>query len=417
MTLKHRQTLEHRQWLAPGIAIIAAALLAACGSGSAGGSNPGTSSPAAGAGRTSAQASASAPAAATTAAASPAATGVALAEQTVAKLEATTTSYPVPAQGVPGVSKLKGKTVYYIPIVQATPTFVVAAQTMKQALAAAGLKLQVCDGEAVPSAIAACVQLATGAGAAGIVLDAIPYGMAYSALNAATAKGIPVLVADQIPQPASTPNTDKVTYLPGAQGQASEIAWWTIADSGGKANAIIAEEIDNPSSIAQVTDSLAIYKQDCPGCTITVKHISATTTSLEASEASADLLGDPEATYFYTEFEDSLQPTVQGIQQAGRTGISLSVAAGTVDGLGLLKNGSLVKAVVVVDEAYEGWALTDEILRMATGVPPVNETIPTRLFTKQDIGTIQVTTAAQASGAWFGDDSFEAAFTRLWGVG
>lgn len=54
---------------------------------------------------------------------------------------------------------------------------------------------------------------------------------------------------------------------------------------------------------------------------------------------------------------------------------------------------------------------------MATGTSPVTETIPTRLFTRQNIGTIQVTTAAQASGAWFGDDSFESAFATLWGVG
>jgi len=94
-----------------------------------------------------------------------------------------------------------------------------------------------------------------------------------------------------------------------------------------------------------------------------------------------------------------------------------AVAAGTVDGLGLLKSGSLVKAVVVVDEAYEGWALTDEILRMATKTAPVNETIPTRLFTKQNIGTIQITTADQASGAWFGSTSFEGEFAKLWGVG
>jgi len=323
----------------------------------------------------------------------------------------------VPSASVPGMSKLKGKTVYYIPILQNVPTFAVAAQTMKQALTAAGLKLQVCNGQAQPTAIAACVQLATTAGAAGIVLDAIPYGMAESALNAATAKGIPVLVADQLPQSAGTPNTNQVTYLPGAQDQASEIAWWTIADSGGKANGIIAEEIDNPSSIAQVTDSLAVYKKNCPDCTMKVKQISATTTNLEASATSSDLLADPGATYFYTEFEDSLQPTVQGIQQSGKSGINLSVAAGTVNGLGLLKSGPLVKAVVVVDEAYEGWALTDEILRMATKAAPVDETIPTRLFTTQNIGTIQVTTAAQASGAWFGDDSFESEFTKLWSVG
>ena len=159
-------------------------------------------------------------------------------------------------------------------------------------------------------------------------------------------------------------------------------------------------------------------RADVPLRSSTVKQISAATTALEASAASSNVLSDPKASYYYTEFEDSLQPTVQGIQQSGRaSSISLSVAAGTVDGLGLLKGGSLVKAAVVVDEAYEGWALTDEILRMATKSAPVDETIPTRLFTKQNIGTIQVTTAAQASGVWFGSNSFEGDFAKLWGVG
>jgi ribose transport system substrate-binding protein len=44
-------------------------------------------------------------------------------------------------------------------------------------------------------------------------------------------------------------------------------------------------------------------------------------------------------------------------------------------------------------------------------------TIPDRLFTKRNIGTIQVTTAGQASGAWFGSTSFESEFAKLWGVG
>ena len=396
-------TLIWKKWLVPGTALAAAALLAACSSSSSSttGTTSGSSSPSSSASAT-----------------SPADSGVALAQQTVTKLEATTSSYPVPTASVPGVSKLKGRTVFYIPLLQDVPTFAVAAQTMRAALARAGLKLQVCDGQAQPTAVAACVQQAVGAGAAGIVLDAIPYGMAYSALNAAVAKGVPVLVADQVPQPASTPNTDHVSYLPGAQDQASQIAWWTIADSNGKANGIIAEEIDNPSSIAAVTDSLAIYKKYCPACVITVKQISASTTALEAAAASSNLQTHPDATYYYTEFEDSLQPTIQGIQQDGKaSAISLSVGAGTVNGLGLLKSGPLVKAVVVVDEAYEGWALTDQILRMAAGIAPVQETIPTRLFTGQNIGTIQITTADQASGVWFGNTSFEDDFVKLWGVG
>ena len=384
--------LTGKRWLAPGVAFIAASVvLAGCGSSS---SSSGTS------GSTS-----KVPA------------GVATAEKNVAALSAPTPSYPLPSAPVSGVSKFKGRTVYYIPLVQQIPGFVVTAQTMKQALAKAGLSLQVCNGEGQPSAIAACVQQAVGAKAAGIVTDAVPYGMAENALNAARAKGIPIVVADQIP-PAGTSNDNQVSYVPGVVNQPTQVAWWLIASSKGKANAILAEEADSPSSMAYMTNSLAVYKKYCPGCTITVKKITASTNSLLASATSSNILAAPSATYYYTEFEDSLQPTIQGIQQSGRSsGISLAVAGGSVDGLGLLKGSSVVKAVVVVDQAYAGWALTDEVLRMMTNSPTVTETFPSRLFTSQNIGGIQVTPAAQASGVWFGDSSYQGEFAQLWGVG
>ena len=389
-----------KRWLAPGAAITAAAVLAACSSSSSSSSS---------------SASASSAASASSSATGSATAGVTKAQQMVTQLEATTASYPVPTASIAGVSGLKGKTVYYIPLIQFIPGFVVTAATMKTALAKVGMKLQICNGNGVPATIASCVQQATGAGAAGIVTDAIPYGMAQNALDAAKAKGIPVVIADQYP-PSGTTNTDAVSYVAGVSDQPSQIAWWIIANSDGKANAILAQESDSPSSIAYVQNSLSIYKQYCPGCTITVKSISATSNSQLASDTSSNLLTNPSATYYYTEFEDSLDPTVQGIQQSNKTNISVSVAGGSVDGLGRLKSNSMVKAVVVVDQAYAGWALTDEILRMATKTAPANETFPSRLFTSQNIGSIQVTTAAQASGVWFGDTSYQSAFEKVWGI-
>ena len=391
-------THRWKRWLAPGAAITAAAVLASCSSSSS-----------------STAASSSAAASSAASSSSTASAGVAKAQQMVTQLEATTSGYPVPTASISGVSALKGKTVYYIPLVQFIPGFVVTAATMKAALAQVGVNLQVCNGNGVPATVASCVQQATGAGAAGIITDAIPYGMAQNALNAAKAKGIPIIITDQIP-PSGTTNSDSVTYVPGVVDQPSQVAWWMIANSDGKANAILAQESDSPSSIAYVQDSLSIYKQYCPGCTVTVKSITATSNSQLASDTSSSLLTNPNATYYYTEFEDSLDPTVQGIQQSNKTDIALSVAGGTVDGLGRLKSNSMVKAVVAVDQAYAGWALSDEILRMATKAAPVTETFPSRLFTAQNIGSIQVTTAAQGSGAWFGDSSYQSSFEKLWGV-
>jgi len=394
--------MTHRwmRWLAPGATLTAAALLAACSSSSS----------------SSTSASSSTGASSSPSATSSTSAGLAAAQKVVARLEGTTSAYPVPTADVSGVSKFAGKTVFYIPLDAHIPGFVVTAATMKTALAKAGLKFQECDGQGTPTAIASCVSQAQGASAAGIVLDAIPYGMVNNALNAAKNKGIPIIIADQYSQGAQS--TNQVAYVEGVVNQPSQIAWWLIANSGGKANAIIGEEEDSPSSIAYVQNALPIFKRYCPGCHIVVKPITASMSDQQiTASVTSNVQTDPGAQYYYTEFEDSLQDTVSGIQAAGKaSSVGIAVAGGSVNGLGLLKSGQLVKAVVAVDQAYAGWALTDEILRMMTKSGPVTETFPSRLFDSANIGSIQVTSAAQASGAWFGNDSYQAEFEKLWGV-
>lgn len=395
--------MTHRwmRWLAPGATLTAAALLAACSSSSS----------------SSTSASSSTGASSSPSATSSTSAGLAAAQKMVAQLEGTTSAYPVPTADVSGVSKFAGKTVFYIPLDAHIPGFVVTAATMKTALAKAGLKFQECDGQGNPSAIASCVSQAQGVNAAGIVLDAIPYGMAQNALDAAKGKGIPIVIADQYSQGAQS--TNQVAYVQGVVDQPSQIAYWLIASSGGKASAIIGEEEDSPSSIAYVQNALPIFKQDCPDCHIVVKPITASMSDQQiTASVTSNVQTDPTAQYYYTEFEDSLQDTVSGIQAAGKaSSVGIAVAGGSVNGLGLLKSGQLVKAVVAVDQPYAGWALTDEVLRMMTKSGPVTETFPSRLFDATNIGSVQVTSAAQDSGAWFGDDSYQASFEKLWGVG
>ncbi len=141
-----------KRLVTPAAALTAAALLAAC-------SSSGSSSSASGGSASSAVSSSPA------AASAPASSGVTAAQQMVAQFEAVP-SHPVPAAPVKGVSALKGKTVYYVPLVQQIPGFVLTAAALKTALSKAGLKLQVCNGEAQPSAVSACIGQATGAGAA-----------------------------------------------------------------------------------------------------------------------------------------------------------------------------------------------------------------------------------------------------------
>lgn len=398
MKLICRHWLIGRRWLPIAALVTATAALAACSS-----SNTSSTAPA---GASASSSSGSVPA------------GVAKAQQMVTQYESLTTQYQIPSKSLSGVSGFAGRTVYFIPFDANIPAFAIDAAGMKAAAAKAGLKFAECNGQDTPTVMAACVGQAVGQNAAGIVLDAIPYGMVQNALDGAKGKGIPIVIADQYP-PSGTTSNNQVAYVPSVVDQPSQVAWWLIAASKGTANVLIGEQGDVPSSVAYVQNSLPIYKKYCPGCTVKVGQITTTMTTTQVqSTVSTQLLSDPSARYYYLEFEASLQPTLGSIRQSGKSsGIDLAVAGGTVNGLGLLKSGGGVNAVVVVDDPYEGWALVDETLRMMTKTGPVTETIPSRLFTAGNIGSIQVTTADQASGVWFGDNSYQSQFATLWGVG
>ncbi|HUA03254.1 MAG TPA: substrate-binding domain-containing protein [Solirubrobacteraceae bacterium] len=344
--------------------------------------------------------------------------GVTHAQQVVAQDSSTVSNYDIPTTPIKNVSALKGKTVFYIPLLTQIPAFAIVGPNLQQALNTAGITTRICNGQANPTGVAACVQQAISAHASAIVTDAVPYEMAANAFAGAVGKGVKVLIADQNDEP-NRDVADKLAYQPGVTNQAQVVADWIIADSKGHANVIVGKETDNPTSAGMVTQGLVPeFKQYCSGCQVTLKPITASTPDQLASDVNSNVLKDPGVQYYYTEFEDSLQGTLQGIQQSGKiNSIKVEAASGSIAGLQKLKSGQAVDAELLVDLNYEAWADADEVLRMLAGQPTVQETTPERLFTRQNINTVTLTPAAQATGEWFGDpNAFKAAFKKAWGV-
>jgi hypothetical protein len=56
-------------------------------------------------------------------------------------------------------------------------------------------------------------------------------------------------------------------------------------------------------------------------------------------------------------------------------------------------------------------------MRMLLGKPIVMEKPPLRLFTPVNVSLLNLTTADQASGSWYGSQSYMPMFEHLWGVG
>ncbi len=134
--------------------------------------------------------------------------------------------------------------------------FAISNGTFQTALSKVGITEHSCSAQATPSGTAACINQAVAAGAGAIVTDAIPVALASNAYANAESHHIPVLVQDQLP-PTSGPGTvqgmgnDKLAYQPlQAANLPKAAAYWTIADSHGRANALLEPYTDSPSTLS-----------------------------------------------------------------------------------------------------------------------------------------------------------------------
>jgi ribose transport system substrate-binding protein len=336
---------------------------------------------------------------------------------TVAASEKAGKTYPVPTAPISGVSALAGKTVYFIPISEQASQFVVTGAALTQALAAANIKVDICNGNANPSAINGCIAQATAAKAGAIIADSIPYGLGFNAFTAARKAGIPVLITDQIPD-STAPADATLGYLQGpATPMIVAAAKWIIVDSKGKANVLINETTDNPSTQAYIKTVQALFASDCAGCTVSINLISSANFPLIASSTSAALLKTAGINYVFPEFEEYVQPTYGAVQASGKaTSVKGVTSAAQIGGLQMLQSGTFLYADAGQASAYQGWADADAALRLMTKTTLPTYTIPIRLFTRQNVGSVALTTDAEASGEWFGPTNFTSQFKTLWGV-
>lgn len=397
---EHQMT---RKRLKPGLlrsvmmcgAVIAAAVLAGCGSSSK---------------STTSNASGSSP-------------SVSRASAVVASLSRPQTSFRPPGPALKNVKSLKGKSVWYIPISLSVPVFAIGNSALHTALGKAGITEHACSGEANPSATAGCINQAVAGGADAIITDAVPVALAANAFANAQRHHIPVLIVNQLPPPHGVPGAvhgvgdDKLAYallqdstLVGAEAD------WVIANSHGNAKALLMPFTDSPSTLAYAAHAQAIFHRDCPGCTVAIQKVGLANANLIPSQTSAALLKHQGTQYVLPEFDAVLQPVGQGIQQAASSQqVKVATAGGDLPALQQIKAGRLALDVGE-DFPYEGWADADEVMRMMLGMPVVAEHVPLRLFTAANIGSLRLTPAAQASGEWYGSSAYTAMFEHLWGV-
>jgi len=336
----------------------------------------------------------------------------------VAKYEKPLDAYPVPTDPIDGgVGSLRGKTVYYIPISAQSPQFAVTQTALVTALGQVGIHVQSCDGKGTPTDVSACVSQATKAKAGTIVTDAVPYGLAANAFDAAQKAGIPVIISNQVPDDAHPDSKTLLIIAAGGSEMQVALADWITLDSGGKANVLINQSTDGPSPAVFVQAGKDAFAKNCPDCKVTVNEVSSANFSLIPSSTSSALLKNPSIDYVESQFEQYLQATQAGVQQANKMAKVKGVTgAAQLSGLKQLASGNFLYAASAQASAYQGWVDADASMRLMLGKDLPDYTIPVRLFTQDSVKDVQLTDDAQASGEWFGPSTFTDDFLKLWGV-
>jgi ribose transport system substrate-binding protein len=361
----------------------------------------------------------SSPAAAQSTAAGSTAAGVAHAQSALAGVGGLVTSFSPVGAAISSLGKHRGATVTYIPIFLEAGYFSVSAANLKQAAAQVGINLDVCDGKAVPSTVAACFTQAISDHSAAIITDSVPIAEAPNSYAAAATAKIPVVTLNN-DTPISGPLAPYVRSLSvGQVSYAAEGADAIIAASGGKANVLAVLSADNGETkmaAAAFQKEMATY---CPGCSVTtVTYLSAELQDVP-TQVSTALLRHPDTNYVFAQFDSPLAPAViQGIQQAHKTSsVKLIAEGGDLGGLQRVDAGQQF-ADIANDPAYSAWSGLDYALRLIVNpnaAEPAYQ-IPARVFYASTVEPLTLTDSAWIAGSWYTNGSFRKMYESLWGV-
>ena len=333
----------------------------------------------------------------------------------------------VPAFTAPGpavdVAKLRGKSIFVIPI-EETP-FTQAVEAGEQAAAkAAGIKMTIYPSEGEVSQWVQGMQTAIAQKPALIILDTAPDPRQLQPqIAAAKAAGIPVLVTHfydvSMPDPPAcagcAAGVTAVVKAPISIAGAAE-ADWIISDSHGKANVLIVSLNGLLPVPGMVAAAQAQFSQYCPGCKVTTTaiNISQLSTAGAFTQVSSALVQDPGINYVDPLFDASVPGTLASIDAAGKAAqIRVVSFNGSSFALKDVASGSSpLVADVAEPDTWVGYANMDQAFRIMSGMPAVQENTPIRIFDSSNID--QAGGGPDYSGGY--GNAYTTGYFTLWGL-
>jgi ABC-type sugar transport system substrate-binding protein len=318
-------------------------------------------------------------------------------------------------------AKAKGKSVYYVSLTEEIPALHEWGVVLAQQLQAAGVPTQKCDAKGSPDGITTCLQQALAAKPSVIVAQALDTKFIASYIARAKAAGIKFVTAQTgVPGiPTLSGNDAEVTFDYAQVGRI--LADWFVADSGCTKGGpqIITSTSSRQPSAAEVGGIQSEVKKLCPSVSVpSVQNVLIPDWPTSLPTTTRSLLNqNPDLKYLLPLYDGMtiyMVPAINGILRAKTSTKVASFNATPVVIQNELAKTSPLSADVGGPNQWYGVALADQVLRVLAGQKPVaSENVPLRLFTRDNLGTID---PKKDESTWYGSVNPICEYHKLWGL-
>lgn len=343
--------------------------------------------------------------------------GLAYAKAQVAKYSSA--SVPPPVTPLAHVPDLKGKTVWYIPLVAVVPVISVTGNAMADALGKLGATVHTCDGAALPTTIAGCMNEAISQHAAAVVTGFFDYTLVPAGFQELAKAHIPVLVGGAAPSGGQTSNTSLAFFdtTQASDFRSALAADTVIADSDGKGDVLVTRLTDSSTTKAAAQATLNELSARCPDCTVHTVDITSADLSKYPAAVSSALASDPNTGYLVPPVDAYDSQAMAGIRSAGFAGkVKIVTLGAALSGLQEVSAGTAL-ADISNSVVFQGWAFANALLQMLSGqVPAPMGDATMRIFTRANATGLKLTPTEYGTNDWFGNGSLEQGFLTAWGV-
>jgi ABC-type sugar transport system substrate-binding protein len=318
-------------------------------------------------------------------------------------------------------AKVAGKGVFFLVNSTQLPFVQGLINGVKEAGAAAGVKVTVGDGQNQATEQLRLLQQAVSQKPGAIITFGSTPDQLASGLKAAKAAGIPVVetvVGDPgLPSKQDTSQygiVSNATYCYSCA--AALIADHAILEKNGKVNALMTLDPVQASSAAQKKGFQGEFDKYCPK-TCTVKYVDTPTTDSFRSTGSAvqAAVQGQQVNFVFPQYDGYIEAVLPELK-SGDAAKRITVGSYNAD-LAQMKemaSGTPVTIDVGSPVAWLAWGFVDEALRAMVGAEPAkDENLPVRVFDTKNVKSIDLSTDP---GTWYGDIDYRASYQKLWGV-